>query len=86
MREISEMWAAYQRDKGKPSAPDVPAPVAAFLEGGLVEAIKIDGRRSDPFFACGGDVTYRCRNARGQTMTVLLWGNTDGWGMLEGGL
>ena len=83
MREINSMLAAYRKDPKSLAAPSIPARVLAFLDAGLEGATETASRRSDPFFACGSDKTFRCRNARGQSMTIMVWGNTDGWGMEE---
>lgn len=84
MREILQMLQHYRENPKALSAPDIPKGVLAFLEPGLAEAVRVDDRLSDPLLAYGSDVTYRCKNAQGKSMTIVLWGNTDGWGMLEG--
>lgn len=82
MDAIRKMLQAYDRDPDSLSAPDISRNLRDWLRG-LVSAEQVDSRHSNPLFAYGSDKTFRCRNEAGEEKTIMLWGNTDGWGMLE---
>jgi hypothetical protein len=81
MEAILQVYRAYKEWlRGRP---DIPARVAGFLEVGLARAERVASRRSNPLFDYGSDATYRCRNKAGVVMMLQVWGNTDGWGIVE---
>lgn len=83
MDDILAMLARYDRAPRSLAAPMIESDVLDFLRPGLISAVKTDSRWSDPLFAYGSDVTYLCENARGERKTLMLWGNTDGDGIME---
>ena len=79
MKDILQMLADYLRNPSSLAAPEIPRQVLRFLSPGLLTADRLDSNR----YRRGSDATYLCRNKAGASMTLLLWGNEDGWGMID---
>lgn len=74
--------AEYDANPKSFAAPAIPAEVKKFLRAGLVSAEKTCSKRTNPFFGYGSSNVYQCRNAEGEMMTIIEWGNTDGYGLM----
>lgn len=82
--ELGRMLDRYDRPSGFGTKPDITDDVLAFLRAGVVQADeKVGMRRNDPLIGYGSERKYRVKNARGEWRALVLWGNEDGYGIVD---
>lgn len=64
--------------------PDISKKVVDFLRPGLVHCQRVSGGFYDPMlYGYGSDTIYDCENSKGEKMRLSVWGNIDGYGIME---
>jgi hypothetical protein len=62
---------------------DISAELLEHIRSGVRTASYVEGHRADPMFALGSDKSYDVAFCDGSRFLLTLWGNTDGWGILQ---